>query len=139
MEKGLRNYASNPAQKHMLMDMLEGLRSTPHAWPNLAAKGYNQYEYNAKKLNERNETNKQCIIYKAQSDNHQGNEFASLTEQLGNHLSLNRNIAQQHLAAPETTKALSEEDKQLVEWVKEISGVNKEFVKALDDGHKGIM
>ena len=41
-EECLQNDTSNPEQKHMLMDILEGLPSRPHEWPNLAAKGYNQ-------------------------------------------------------------------------------------------------
>jgi hypothetical protein len=55
--------------------MLEGLPSKPHEWPNFAAKGYKQYEYSAKKLNDRKATHRQGIIYQAQAMIHQSNEF----------------------------------------------------------------
>ena len=50
LEEGLVLDTANPDQKHMLMDMLEGLPSRPHEWPNLAAKGYKQYKHIGKKL-----------------------------------------------------------------------------------------
>ena len=100
---------------------------------------------------------------------HQGNEFASLTEQLGNQVSMNINkkytSSWQHQRKP---KSLSEEEKQLSESLKDIksfhkslqneakvfrqlkrkghslihdstSSVNKEFIKALADAHNVIM
>ena len=62
----------------MLMDMLEGLPSRPHEWPNLVAKGYNQYEHSAKTLNETKDTHRNGIIYQAHADIDLGNEFVSV-------------------------------------------------------------
>ena len=61
----LQNY-KNPEQ--MLMDILEGLPSKPHEWPNLAAKGYTHYAYSAKNLKDTEDTHRHGIIYQAQAD-----------------------------------------------------------------------
>ena len=73
----------------------------PHEWPNLAAKGYKQYEYSSKKLNGTKGTHKNGIIYQAQADIDKGNGFASLTEKLGNQVSMKINKVQNQFAAPE--------------------------------------
>ena len=79
LEEGFQRYTSNPEHNHMLMDMLEGLPSRPLEWPNLAAKGYQEYEYSGKKLRETPGTHRNGIIHQAQAEIHQGDEFASLT------------------------------------------------------------
>ena len=67
-DEGLQNYTINLEHKHMLMDILEGLPPRPLEWPNLVAKGYNQCEYSAKKLNETKDTHRNGTVYQAQAD-----------------------------------------------------------------------
>ena len=99
LEEGLSNNNTKLEQKHMLMDILEGLPSRPDEWPNLFAKGYNQYAYSAKELKETRGTHRQGAIYQAQAEIHQGSEFASLTKQVGNQVAIKGNKFTQAFAS----------------------------------------
>jgi len=88
LEEGLQNYTSNPEKQQMLMDILEGLPSKPHEWPNLAATCYKQYAYSAKQLKEATDIHNNGITYQALAEVDKGNAFASLAAQLGNQVSM---------------------------------------------------
>jgi hypothetical protein len=50
-QEGIINYNTDETQRALLDEILAGLPSRPHERPDLAAKGWKQYEYSSKLLN----------------------------------------------------------------------------------------
>ena len=57
-QEALFNYTTCDDQKQKLEDILDGLPSRPHERPDLAAKGYKQYDYSQKMLNKHQKAHK---------------------------------------------------------------------------------
>jgi hypothetical protein len=76
-EMGLINYTTCTIQAQQLKDILEGMPSMPHERPDLAAKGYKLYQYNAKKLSQQTQKTKdtlktECVAKVESAKDHDG-------------------------------------------------------------------
>jgi hypothetical protein len=106
--EGIINYNTDATQRALLDDILAGLPSRPHERPDLAAKGWKQYEYSSKLLNIHKQDMKQGMEVQAECHVKDKGDFEAMVQQMGNPGNFTKGPTRKVTHASSSAKALTE-------------------------------
>jgi hypothetical protein len=129
-QEALLNYTTCDDQKQKLEDILDGLPSRPHERPDLAAKGYKQYDYSQKMLNTHQKAHKEKMEIQATAQVEDSKQFDAFKDMItDNNATQTTNKGR---AAPKPLpepKAATPQEKAKMEWQKEVRNLRNNIHK----------
>jgi hypothetical protein len=128
-QEALLNYTTCEDQKQKLEDILDGLPSRPHERPDLAAKGYKQYDYSQKMLNKHQKAHKEKMEIQATAqvdDSKQLEAFKDMITDTNATQTTRGRAAPKPLPEP---KEATPKEKAKMEWQKEVRNLRNNIHK----------
>ena len=128
-QEALNNFTTCADQKKKLDDILEGLPWRPHERTDLAAKGYKQWDYSKKLLNQHQKAHKEKMEMQATAqvdDAKQFDSFKDMIQDMNATHTIKAKVVPKQLPEPKETTA---KEKAKMEWQKEVRSLRNNIHK----------